>query len=470
MHENHGINKSVDALLAGKFMQDQEVSPEMAAWMNAVKQTPEEEESPPVMGCITRTAYQEMFKQATEGTSSNSTWGLHYTIWKALAEDDYCAEFLCIMISLPFMFGFVNERWLKEIDVMLEKKPGIRMIHMLRIIGLLEADFNTALKYYFSHRLQPQAETNGLSDEQWGSRRDRTSINTSMIKLMQYENARVMKSAMGEINHDCKACFDRMHPSQSNIYAQKHNMEPIILESRAETIKRIRRHVKTGQGVSEETYGQEPGDPMLGGEVQGKGDVPTLFMLQSSVLMSAHESIAPGLHMDSCTKERSIKRNNAGYVDDNDGHVSAEHDTPPEQQESVIKERLQRSGQIWNDLFDISGGSLALHKINWRMIAWEAINGELKIVRATEEVLILEDGKGAFSVIDFQSPDQPNVGLGYRLCPDGNQKHQHKVVKSALKALCGKVSSAHITEREAKQALYQRLGPENILYTTRLQL
>ena len=142
-----------------------------------------------MMGCITGTAYQEMFKQATEGTSSNSTWGLHYTIWKALAEDDYCAEFLCIMISLPFMFGFLNKRWLKEIDVMLEKKPGIRMIHMLRIIGLLEADFNTALKYYFSHRLQPQAETNGLSDEQWGSRRDRTSIDASMIKLMQYENA-----------------------------------------------------------------------------------------------------------------------------------------------------------------------------------------------------------------------------------------------------------------------------------------
>ena len=61
--------------------------------------------------------------------------------------------------------------------------------------------------------------------------------------------------------------------------------------------------------------------------------------------------------------------------------------------------------------FDISGGSLALHKINWRMIAWQVMNGELKLVKATEEVLVLEDGKGAFSVIDFQAPDKPNVGL-----------------------------------------------------------
>ena len=88
------------------------------------------------------------------------------------------------------------------------------------------------------------------------------------------------------------------------------------------------------------------------------------------------------------------------------------------------------------------------------------MNGELKLVKETEEVLVLEDGKGAFSVIDFQAPDKPNVGLGYRLCPDGNQRHQHKAVKASLTALCGKVSSAFLTEREAKQVLYQRLVPK----------
>lgn len=82
----------------------------------------------------------------------------HYTIWKAMAELDYCAEFMCIMISLPFLYGFVNNRWKNEIDVMmLEKKKGIRKVHILRIIGLLEADFNTALKFFLQfncNRLQ----------------------------------------------------------------------------------------------------------------------------------------------------------------------------------------------------------------------------------------------------------------------------------------------------------------------------
>ena len=50
------------------------------------------------------------------------------------------------MLSIPFRFGLRNDKWTKCIDVMLEKKQDIRQIHQLQIIGLLEADFNTALK------------------------------------------------------------------------------------------------------------------------------------------------------------------------------------------------------------------------------------------------------------------------------------------------------------------------------------
>jgi len=49
-------------------------------------------------------------------------------------------------MSLPFMYGFVNVRQKQIIDVMLEKKEGVRNMHLLRIIGILDADFNTALR------------------------------------------------------------------------------------------------------------------------------------------------------------------------------------------------------------------------------------------------------------------------------------------------------------------------------------
>ena len=78
---------------------------------------------------------------------------MDYTVWKCIAKDDGLAPSFATMMSLPFQYGFVNKRWFKATDVMLEKKPGVRKIHQLRIIGLLEADFNTALKLIFARKM-----------------------------------------------------------------------------------------------------------------------------------------------------------------------------------------------------------------------------------------------------------------------------------------------------------------------------
>ena len=57
------------------------------------------------------------------------------------------------------------------------------------------------------------------------------------------------------------------------------------------------------------------------GEIQGSGDVPSMFLAQNSVTMDAHDELAPGLEMKSCTGERSIKKKNLSYVDDVKGMV-----------------------------------------------------------------------------------------------------------------------------------------------------
>ena len=76
----------------------------------------------------------------------------------------------------------------------------------------------------------------------------------------------------------------------------------------------------------------------------------------------------------------------------------------------------------------------------------------------------MEDGHGSYAVIDFLPPDQPNVGLGYRICPDGSQTHHHAAILEAVKQICNKAKGAYLTESEARQLLWQRLVPK-ITYT-----
>ena len=48
------------------------------------------------------------------------------------------------MLSLPFIYEFECKRWLKGIDVMIEKEKGVKWIRALRLIEILDADFNSA--------------------------------------------------------------------------------------------------------------------------------------------------------------------------------------------------------------------------------------------------------------------------------------------------------------------------------------
>ena len=225
-----------------------------------MKQTDKEKVTPKVVGMMTKEQFQYTFKIANEKTSSSSS-DMHYTMWKAVAASNFYVEFLCIMIILPFVYGFANDRWLREIDVMLEKKKGVRKIHLLRIIGLLEADFNTALIFFFTNQMMIIAEENGLSDEQHNLRKNRTNTNVVMIKLLTFECTQAKKSTIGEVSYDYKAYFDRVERSQSNILAQKQDIDANLLLARDFYVERLQRHVNTGLGVSVRTYQQEKEEP-----------------------------------------------------------------------------------------------------------------------------------------------------------------------------------------------------------------
>jgi len=456
--KDHGTSEAADQLLAGEYVPQQAVSKEMAAWIKQMKQSEAEKNSPPIVCAMDWRQYQECFKMADEKTSSSPA-GLHYTIWKAMARVESLAKFLCIMISLPFLYGFVNNRWANEIDVMLEKKRGVRKIHLLRIIGLLEADFNTALKFFFSVQMQGASEANeSITDEQHGSRKHRQCIDAIMIKLLTFECARIKRSCIAETTHDKRACFDRMRRGLINIHKQKQNVSKNACLSTAKTIRRMKRRVKTCVGVSKMTYQQEKNEAEIDGEIQGKADVPSSYCQQSSIMNRTQKECAPGCLLNSCTMKRSISHHNIMYVDDTDGHVSADHHSNTPIKDAAKK--MQASVSSWGKIAQMMGHALAPHKTHWASLAYEFIGGKMRLVRATEEVIVMEDSRGGYSVIDFRAPDQPNGGLGVQCCPDGNQRHQLKSIREKMASICGAVETAYLSETETYQVLLQRLVPK----------
>ncbi len=181
-------------------------------------------------------------------------------------------------------------------------------------------------------------------------------------------------------------------------------------------------HVETALGVSHNSYSQATSSSILCGMVQGKADVPQLSTQQMDIMLKAHNNLSPGLLLCSPSLQRSIHRSSLSYTDDTDGQVSM--DTTDTTLTSTVVEHLRQNAQLWSTLADMCGGLIALHKCNWHLMAWELQSGHLTLTRSCPAPLEMMDCHVSTSIIPYLRPDQPNVGMGFRLCPSGNQLPQ----------------------------------------------
>jgi hypothetical protein len=286
LFDDYGCGPNSDRVLEGEVTSDLEQFPTVVrTWFQTLKRTEKEKQCHPIDGWITAKEFREAFWKVKENTSSSPS-GIHYTFWKCIADDDEISEIMAIMMSLPFVYGFVNERWTYSIDVMLEKVKGLRQIHRLRIIGLVEADFNTALKIFFAKKLIANTESTDLTEEQW-ARPNRTAMDPALRKLLSFEYSRVMYVTLVFFANDTTACFDRMVPDISAIISRKYGMEKNVLIYRNKVLEELKRSIRTMQGDSKKYYKREHYELPMAGEYQGKLMLPH-FGAQSLIHFYAH--------------------------------------------------------------------------------------------------------------------------------------------------------------------------------------
>ena len=103
-------------------------------------------------------------------------------------------------------------------DMQLQEKP-----ELVRYRGVME-DF-------FAKHMMTNAESIGISDKQWGSRKKRSSIDAAMLKLLMFETARVKRATLAGTYYDLCANYDRIFKSVSNLIAQRSGIDKNILRA-----------------------------------------------------------------------------------------------------------------------------------------------------------------------------------------------------------------------------------------------
>ena len=179
------------------------------------------------------------------------------------------------------------KRWLKEVEVMLEKEEGNPKIHRLRIICLYEADYNIFLKTLWAYRLVRHAESyNMLGEAQGGSRPNRATPDISVRKWQTYFYSRISRTSLGALDNDAQACFDRIVASLALMASRHYGMPADACELHGTTIEEMEHYVKTAVGISQRYFRSTP-DQKLFGSGQGSGGSPPLWLVVVTVLFRA---------------------------------------------------------------------------------------------------------------------------------------------------------------------------------------
>jgi hypothetical protein len=461
LFDDYGCGPNSDKILNGELTHElDKFSEPIRRWLQNLKRTPSEQSLPMIDGWITAQEFRECYKSVREQTSSSLS-GLNYTLWKCISDNDEMCEYMSIMMSLPFVYGFVNTRWTKALDVMLEKVKGLRQIHRLRIIGLLEADFNTALKFLFAKKLMKNAEMTDLCHEQW-ARSNRTAMDPALRKVLGFEYSRIMYVTITLLANDMTACFDRMVPDISSIIARKYGMSKNVMRARNQIIEQMQHHIRTSHGESAEYYTHQPGDKRLAGEIQGKGDVATLFALESLTILNTHKEMATGIELQHVSDPTiKITKNNDAFVDDTDGSKSIKGRNFRECEKIVMK-GTEENGQLWTDLVDATGGAIAHHKTILQAACYD--DSHPPNLKPTPDTQIsLRDRYGVPTKIQNVAVSCPIKGLGCHIAVDasmhGSSKHEYEVRLEQCRSIAKRCSRAQLTPDEAYMIMRPRVMP-----------
>jgi hypothetical protein len=159
------------------------------------------------------------------------------------------------IINLPLRHGFSPHRWQQVVNAMIEKIPNQPYISKLRVIHLLEADYNLCLKAIFGRKLTWNCKEHGaLGDIQNGFRPGRSTLGTIITNELVTEYNRRMRTNSYTIMTDISGCFDRIIPSITAILNRKNGLTRQAVQMHGSTLRNARYYLKTKFGTSDTFY------------------------------------------------------------------------------------------------------------------------------------------------------------------------------------------------------------------------
>lgn len=463
--------QQADDLLQGRFIPDQceQLMPETLDIIDQLGKPLQISAAQP-KSKISISEFQAAYKTVKESTSSSPS-GRHVGHYKVAATDPILSDLHSRMMSIPYQAGFSPKRWQQVTDIMLEKKEGEPKIHHLRIIALLENDYNQANRLIFARHLGHQMEdTNMVSSVQYGSRPGKLCLSAVLNKTLTYDITRQTKCTAAFIENDAIGCYDRLINPLLLLQLRRLGAPKMATQSLSQTWSSTYHHIKTLYGTSELSYGNTTHTPLFG-PGQGSTLGPFLWLLLFCLIM---DSLGPVPSMSYSSVDQTFQLENPGeaFVDDSFLGCTSTHvdqmelsfSKNQEQHKKSALENLTTLGQRWERLLFTTGGALNLHKSCWTLMAWKWTNGvaHLETPNNSSTSLLLTAGYDTTSPIPVPqiSPLESYRTLGVFISPSGTMKKASDILQNYSLTYACSIMGSTLNREEAYTSYFMYFFPK----------
>ena len=335
-------------------------------------------ECPSMNTTITMQEVYQLFRKWNENTSTSPS-KFHLGLYKTLIESTYILSIITMLMNLPLKHGTTLRRWEKSTMIMIEKEKGKPRIHRLRLIHLFEADMNGIAKIIWARRFIYHCQKYDLLHQsQHGGLPGMETQHVLLKFRMTIDSAQIMKHNLAITNNDAEACFDRIIPAINGVSHMSKGMPKNAIDMQNKILLNMHYYVRTTHGVSKECWSNSRQDPKFG-LGQGGGWSPPGCASLSSDLIRTHEEIADtGMTIKSVSNNANTTyRTMDAFVDDantgiNDGEKMSPTPFP------ILLKQLEQTSQQWEQLLNVSGGSLNLNKCFSSILVWKWNNEQFR--------------------------------------------------------------------------------------------
>jgi hypothetical protein len=333
------------------------------------------------------------------------------------------------IINIPLQHGFSPTRWQTVINAMLEKIPGKPLLHKLRVIHIMEADYNLTLKTIFGRRLMKNCEKFGaLGEVQDGFRKGRSTTRTLLHNelLNDYNKRLRIDNFIGMT--DISGCFDRILPNTIALLNRRNGCPETAVKMHALTLKNAKYYLKTQSGISEKYYSNSL-TPVYG-KSQGAGDSPSQWSQESAMLFHIYEKLVPGAQMSMRDGRTLAEIPMAAFAEHT--NLTGNNDKGNKTVTELIDD-VRKAFSTWDKLLHATGHFMELGKCACYLSIWKFQEDGYAYTMKPEEhrqQIYVKDIQGKQQQIPQLHTNKAQKLLGVMKCPIGNQQEEIAWLKS----------------------------------------